>query len=234
METDLVLLRGVVAAPLLGPDMHQDGAAELERAAEGVHQRPEVVAGHDADVRDPKVLEELARLGEADDRLAHPPRELERGGPHHRDPLHRPVVDGPRLLPGVRELDLREVLRERADGLADRHLVVVEHDQDLHLAMPDVVERLERQAAHEGRVAHDHGDPLEALAGIPGRGEPGRDREPRTRVTPVEHVVLALRAARKPADAAQLAQRPEPLVAARDELVRVGLVAGVPDDRLAR
>ena len=38
----------------------------------------------------------------------------------------------------------------------------------------------------------------------------------------------------KPPDAAELAERVEPLVAAGQQLVRVGLVAGVPDDPVAR
>ena len=50
----------------------------------------------------------------------------------------------------------------------------------------------------------------------------------------VEDVVLALRAAREPADSAKLAERPEPLVAPGHELVGVCLVPRVPDDRLAR
>ena len=40
--------------------------------------------------------------------------------------------------------------------------------------------------------------------------------------------------AREAADPAELAQRPEPLEAAGQELVRIGLVAGVPDDPVAR
>ena len=39
---------------------------------------------------------------------------------------------------------------------------------------------------------------------------------------------------REAADAAELAERPEPLEAAGQELVRIGLVAGVPDDPVAR
>ena len=234
MEADLVLLGRVVAAALLGPDVDEDRPAEVERAPERVLEGPQVVAGHDADVGDPEVLEELARLGEADDRLADPARQLEGRGADDRDALDGPVVGGPRLLPGVRELDLREVLRERADRRADRHLVVVEDDEDLRPAVADVVERLEREAAHEGGVADDDGDALQAVADVARRGQAGRDREAGAGVAAVEDVVLALRAAREPADAAELAERAEALVAAGDELVRVGLVAGVPDDRLAR
>jgi hypothetical protein len=53
-------------------------------------------------------------------------------------------------------------------------------------------------------------------------------------VAAVEHVVGALGAAREATDAAQLAERPEALEAAREQLVRVGLVAGIPHDVVAR
>ena len=53
-------------------------------------------------------------------------------------------------------------------------------------------------------------------------------------VAAVEDVVLRLGPAREAADAAELAQRAEPLEAAGQQLVRVGLVAGVPDDPVAR
>ena len=50
----------------------------------------------------------------------------------------------------------------------------------------------------------------------------------------VEDVVRRLGAPREAADPVELAERPEPLEAAGQELVRVGLMAGVPDDPVAR
>jgi hypothetical protein len=49
-------------------------------------------------------------------------------------------------------------------------------------------------------------------------------------VAPVEDVVLALGTSRKPADTAELPQRPKPIEAAGQELVRVRLVTRVPHD----
>ncbi len=62
--------------------------------------------------------------------------------------------------------------------------------------------------------------------------ERGRDRG--RRVRGAEGVVLALLAARKSRDAAELAQGVHPAPAAGDRLVRVGLVADVPDDPVVR
>ena len=100
--------------------------------------------------------------------------------------------------------------------------------------MADVVERLERQAAHQGRVADDDRDPLEPVAQVARLGQPLGDRQPRPGVAAVEHVVRRFAAPREATDAVELAERPEPIEAAGQQLVRVGLVAGVPDDPVAR
>ena len=234
MEADLVGLGRPVAATLLGPDVHDRRPGQRERRAQRLDQRVQVVAGHDADVGDPEVLEQLPRLRELDDRVAQALRQLEDRRPDDRDPLDRPVVGALALAPRARELDLAEVLGERPDRRADRHLVVVDDDEHLGLALADVVERLEREPAHQGGVADDDGDPLEAVPDVARLGEALGDREPRPGVTAVEHVVRRFRASREAADPVELAQRPEPLEAAGQQLVRVGLVAGVPDDLVAR
>ena len=235
MEADLVALGRSVAAALLGPDVDDDRTGQAQRAPERHLERLEVVAGNDPDVADAEVLEQAARLlGELDDRPAQPLRQLEGGPADERQALDRAVVGGPADLPGRRELDRREVLREGPDRGADRHLVVVEDDEHPGLALADVVEGLEREAAHERRVADDDRDPLEAVAQVARRGEPLGDRQARAGVAAIEHVVRRLGAAREATDAIDLAERAEPPEPAGQELVRVGLVAGVPHDPVAR
>ena len=115
----------------------------------------------------------------------------------------------------------------------DRHLVVVDDDQHLGLALPDVVERLERQPAHQRSIAHHDHDALEAVPDVARLGEPFGDREARAGMAAVEHVVGRLRPAREAADPVELPQRAEALEAPRQELVRVRLVPGVPHDVVA-
>ena len=100
--------------------------------------------------------------------------------------------------------------------------------------MADVVERLEREPGHQRRVADDDRDPLAGALDVPRGREALGDGQARAGVAAVEHVVLALRAPREAADAVDLAERAEPVHAAGEELVRVGLVAGVPDDPVPR
>ena len=234
MEPDLVGLGGPEAAALLGPDMDDRRAGQVQGPAQGLQQGVHVVAGHDPDVGEPQVLEQLARLGEVHHRLAQPPAPFERRRPDDRDPLDGAVVRALALPPGVRELDLREVLADRADRRADRHLVVVHDDEHLRLALADVVEGFERQAAHQRRIADDDRDALEAMADVARLGEAFGDRQAGAGVPAIEHVVLGLRAAREPAHPVELAQRPESVEAAGQQLVGVGLVAGVPDDPVSR
>src|SRR3954454_20094919 len=174
------------------------------------------MAGHEPDVRDAEVLEEPARLGEVDDRCAQPFAELANGRPDARDAGDQLVVLGLARLPGPGQLDLAQVRRESADRRADRHLVVVQHDQELGLALTDVVQRLEAEAARDRGVTDDDRDPLGTTAKISGRRETLSDREPGSRVAAGEPVVLGLAPTREAADATELAERLEPFVATGD------------------
>ena len=68
------------------------GPGSVERLLEGLEQGMEVVARDEPDVGDPEVLEQLARLGEVDDRPREPLAQLEDGRADDRDPLDGPVV----------------------------------------------------------------------------------------------------------------------------------------------
>ena len=63
MEPDLVALGRPEAAALLGPDVDDRRAGQRQRPPERLEQRVQVVPGHDPDVGDPEVLEQLARAG---------------------------------------------------------------------------------------------------------------------------------------------------------------------------
>src|SRR5207342_3234695 len=93
---------------------------------ERLEQRVQVMTRDDTDIGHPEVLEQLPRLRKVDDRTAKTLAQLEDGRADDRDALDGAVVCAPAVLPCVRQLDLGQVLRERADGRADRHLVVVE------------------------------------------------------------------------------------------------------------
>ncbi len=100
--------------------------------------------------------------------------------------------------------------------------------------MADVVERFERQPAHQGGIADHDRDALEPVAQVARLGQSLGDGQARAGVAAIEDVMRRFRATREPADAIERAQRSEALQAAGEQLVRVGLVARVPHDPVAR
>ena len=115
--------------------------------------------------------------------------------PDERHALDRVLVDALRAAPRARELDARQVVADRADRGRDAHLVVVEDDQHRRAPVADVVERLERHAAHEGRVADHDSDALVRATHLAGERKPLRDGQAGAGVAAVEDVVRALRCA---------------------------------------
>ena len=208
-------------------------------SSEGLAQRPverdEVVAGHGPDVGDTEVLEEPSRLARGRRRRGGIVATTPGGAGRQRGMLATAASQRRREPRQRREslMRLRYWLTAPDRG-RDAHLVVVEQDDDAGLALADVVEGLERQAAHERGVPDDDGDVLAAAALVARQGQALGDRDAGARVAAVHDVVHALGPAREATDAAQLAQRVEALQPARQELVRVGLVAGVPDDAVRR
>ncbi len=153
-----------------------------------------------------------------------------------------------KLLDKVRELILGavvlrigaepvEVLAHRADVRGDRHLVVVEDDDQRVIEIPGIVERLVRHAAGQRAVA-DHGDRVSTI--LPVRlallsdAHPERGGDRGGCVPGAEGVVLALLTAEEAGHAAFLAQGAEPVLAARHHLVRVRLVPDVPNNLVLR
>ncbi len=195
--------------------------------AQGVH----VVPVDDADVGEAQLLEQHAGheqgLHRLLDVLAQPVR-LAADGRDLGDAVLEVLAQ-----PGERrvEADAVEVELQGADVGADGHLVVVEDDDEGRAQVPGLVERLEGDPAREGAVAEDADD---VAAAVPGdalgldQAEPVADR--RRRVTGADDVVRRFGTLREAGEAAVLADGPEAVAASREQLVRVALVAHVPDD----
>jgi hypothetical protein len=150
-----------------------------------------------------------------------------------RELLLHPLASAVEL--GV-EADAVEVARERPHVRRDRHAVVVEHDDDRRAEAAGLADRLERDATGHGTVADDRDD----LAGVDVALQAHRllqaDRvADRGRRVPGAHdVVLGLVDRAERGQALVLADRRELVAAARQDLVRVGLVADVPEDLVLR
>ncbi len=139
------------------------------------------------------------------------------------------VLDAPLQLAVAHVRDQPgEMFRDRPLGGGDGHGVVVQDDGEVSPGGV-VVEGLQGQAAGQGAVADD-GDHLEILAfEIPGRGQAQSHGNGGAGVPHGIAVVGAFLRRGIAAEAVFLAQGGEKLPAAGQDLMGVGLVAGVPD-----
>jgi hypothetical protein len=222
-----------VALALLGDDVDQDrpglGVAHVAQHREQV---VDVVAVDRADVIEAEILEQRAAahhhaagilLGERGavlDQLGQVLAEL------LADVAQRPV--------GAARPQLRQIGRHGADRRRDRHVVVVEDDDQAGIHGAGVVHRLVGHAGRHGAVAYHRDDVavLHLLVARDRHAERGRDRG--RRMGGAERVVLALRPLGEAGQAAALAQRADAVAPAGDDLVRIGLVADVPDQPVGR
>ena len=230
------LLGGLEALALDGLDVDDDRPVGGERGLERAAQGADVVAVDRPDVGEVELLEQQARRGVGlDRRLDLRAEPLDLAAEAERQ-LRQPALD---VLAGVVEprVEARalEQARERADVRRDRHPVVVEDDHDRRLQAAGVVERLERDAAGERAVA-DHRDDLAVVADPVAHRllEPDRVADRGRRVAGAHDVVLGLGDRAERRQAVVLADRLEPGGAPGEDLVRVGLVADVPEDLVAR
>ena len=228
---EAALLGGHEALALhrLAVDHHRPVGLEClaDRLAQGLH----VVAVDHTHVGEVELLEEQPRR----------PVGLQRLLEDRPEALH-PLADpggqlGQRLL-GIlaRVVELRveahavEVARQRAHVRGDRHAVVVDHDHDRQVEAAGVEQRLERHAAGERAVAdHGHDTAVRAAAAPHGLLDAHRVGHRGRRVAGAHDVVLGLADRAERGQAAVLADRGELVAAPGEHLVRVGLVADVPE-----
>ena len=112
--------------------------------------------------------------------------------------------------------------------------VVVDHHDHRTVGGGDVVQRLPAHAAGQRAVADDGDDGAPLVAHRECLRQPVGVGQRRRRVRVLDPVVLALGAAGVAGQPAGLAQRRHRVGAAGEDLVHVGLVADVEQDRLAR
>ena len=221
-----------VALALLGDDVDEDRA--LLGVADVLQHRQqlvEVVPVDRADVIEAELLEPHAALPEVARIFLHA-----RGAPLPalRQALGELLGDVAQVQIGAARGDAREIGRERARRRRDRHVVVVEDDDQALVARAGVVHRLVGHAGAHGAVADDADDVVRAALEIArhGHAEAGRDRGRGMRRA--ERVVLALGALGEAGESAALAQRADAVAPPGQDLVRIGLMADVPDEPVAR
>ena len=123
----------------------------------------------------------------------------------------------------------RQVFRHRPDRRGDRHLVVVEDDEHPPLLGAGVVHRLVGHAGRDRPVADHRHHVAGRLAEVARHGEAEARRDRGRGMRRAEGVVGALAALGEAGQPAALPQRADAAAAPGDDLVRIALVADVPD-----
>ncbi len=223
-----------VALALLGDDMDEHGARlHVADVLQNRQKVIEIVAVDRPDIIEAEFFEQRARtvagdkgaavflglLGLFVDRLGQMLREL-LGGLADR---------------GVRtRSELGEIGRHGADRRRDRHVVVVQDDDQARLQRAGIVHRLVGHAGRHGAVADHRDDVVVVVRKVAGdrHAETGRDRGRRMRSA--ERVVFAFRTLGEAGKPAALPQRAHTVAAAGQDFVRVGLMPDIPDHPIMR
>ena len=225
----------VVAAALLRDDVHEHRAAVGAGLAQRRLDGRLVVPVDRAEVLQAEVLEHPLRGDDVLDALLHAVERLVHRAADHRGAVQRVLAPVEEALVAAGRAQRGQVVGQAADGRRVGAGVVVDDDDEREVLVGgDVVERLPGHAAGEGTVADDRDRvpvalPLEAAR----LGDAVGPRQGRRGVRVLDDVVLGLGAARVAGDALPRAQ-PAEVVASGQQLVDVGLVPGVEDDRVAR
>ena len=135
---------------------------------------------------------------------------------------------------GPRAADSIEIAVKRANIGRDRHLVVVEQNYHPLLEMPDLIDALERHPRRQTGVADERND-IEVFAlEVSRRCDSQRRRNGSAGVSRVEHVIFGFFATQETAQTVVLTNCGKLIAAAGQNLVRVGLVAYVEYQPVAR
>jgi hypothetical protein len=127
-----------------------------------------------------------------------------------------------------------EVVGERPDVLGNRHVIVVQNDQEIRRQGAGMVERFKCHARGQRSIADDCNHRA-VLPGVRGRHRHAQSCTHRgTRVPYPKGVVFAFAARRKRRKAAVLLDRVQTLAPPGQYLVRVGLMPHVPNEAVKR
>ena len=223
-------LRVVAPASFPGHHVEQDGPIQIPDQCQLIHQSLHVVPIHRTVILEAQFPKDRPGGQETVLDGIPDPREcrfqvLPDGWDQRQETrqfLLRLPVDG-------RGTDAVEVVGERPDVRGDRHLIVVENDEQVLLENAGIVDGLNGNSGRHGSVA-DHADdapvpPHDIIAGHD--AEPGRDGG--SRVARQEGVIVAFFGVGEAGEPAVLAHGVYLVLPSRQNLVRVALVPHVPE-----
>ena len=228
---DRILFRRQIALALLGDHVQEARPIGIAEIAQGGDQGVEIVAVDRADVVEPQFLEQRARRDHALDMLLGPAGQFPDGRHAVLQQFLAALANG--RVEAARQ-QLGQVVVHGADVGRDRHLVVVQHHQQVGVQRAGMVQRLEGHAAGQAAIADDCHRMHVALLEPRGNCHAQGRADGSAGMTDAEGVVAAFLATRKGRQAVLLADARHAFAAAGKYLVRVGLMADIPHQLVLR
>ena len=220
----------LVALALLGHHMQELRPLQALDVLQRGNERVEIVPVDGADVVEAEFLEQRGRHHHALGLLLQPLGQLQQRG----RVLEHALAHVARLGVELPAHQLGQVAVQRPHGRADAHVVVVQDDEQVGVGHAGVVQRLEGHARRHGAVADDGHRVAFLTALARGQRHAQRGRDAGAGMRGAEGVVLAFGPLGKARQAVLLAQRAHAVAAAGQDFVRIGLVADVPHQAVAR
>ena len=211
-------------------DQHRPGGPRV-CCAQDWQQLVQIMTVERADVGKPQLLKQGAADRQTLDHFLGPPRPfLKRLGQQGNHAFCRRF----QFLKWRTGVDPRQIRRHRTDWRSNGHLVVVQDDEHPFLQMSGVVQRLKRHTRRHRAIAN-HRDRIAGVTAQIGRHhEPKRRRDRGGTVRRPERIIGRLRPFGEPRQPAFGAQRTDTVAPSGQDLVRITLMAHVPDDLVAR
>ena len=231
VELGGVLLCGIQSATLLRQDVHQAGARLGLDAFQNHDKLVNVVTVDRSEIPDSQVFKEGTRLHGILRRIFHLQEQVaETASQHAREPGHQTVQVRTHLVIDRVRNDPVQILAEPAHVGGDAHLVIVQDDGHVLLGDARIVQGLVSHTACHGAITDDRHHIVLAVEMVTGHGKAEGRRNGGGGMPRAKAVILAFAAFQESRNAALLAERIEPVVAARQKLVHIGLVAHIPDN----
>ena len=215
-------------------DVEHHGTTLVLDVAQPAAQAGQIMPVHRADVAEAQLLEQHSACEE---RLEPVADLVERLVGHAADKGHlaQQLAHVPLgVLIELGQAGAVERPGQAADTRTDRHLVVVEDDQQILAEAPGVVERFEDDAGRQSAVADDRDAVMIAVPEqLVAHFQPERAGDATAGMAGHEQVVGTFMRVRIAHQAAAGADGAEHRIATGDKLVGINLVAGVPDEAVA-
>ena len=230
MILDLLAFGALVALALGRDDMQQLRAFEFLQRLQRMQQLRQVVTVDRAEIMEVEFLEQRGRHEHAF-QVFFPALEE---APEKTLGLEVPLGAFAHRIQASARHQAREHFRQRADVLADRHLIVVEDHQHVGIDVAAVMQRFVGHAAGQTTVADDRDDLARIAFALRSQRHAQRSGNRSRGMADAKRVVRGFVALREWGEAVLFLDRLDAIATAGEDLVRIALVADIPHQPVIR